>query len=357
VVPTTPDEPDTAVVRVRLPVHDPPADLRSFTGCVTVFGVVLVAAAGLVVWASGQATVAYVVAAVLGALALVCFSIKPVVRRQLRRNGALKTARVEFGPDGFRQPLEDRTTLVLPWDDVRRFVFREGQADGRIALAVSLVSADAIQHLNPDCQRESEDGYILSSAMSREEAEKAAAVIERYRPGLGRWTSRNVHRGGFGVPRPVQRLIRRMNSEEPRSVVRAEKASSGRLFVLWVSWLTVIADFTAPAFFDIPPGIPLPVAVAIWVLLYRTRYRGEDGEFALTAGMVTWRPKEGEPVVVRRLDLARLSVEQTAKSAMRRYVAVHAIRRDGRDLPLAAKVSPGAADVVLRDVGVRASAS
>jgi hypothetical protein len=144
-----------------------------------------------------------------------------------------------------------------------------------------------------------------------------------------------------------------MHSEEPRSVVRAEKASSGRLFVLWASWLIVIADFTAPAFYDIPPGIPLPVAVAIWVLLYRTRYRGEEGEFALTSGLVTWRPKEGDPVVVRRLDVARLSVEQTAKSAMRRYVAVHAILRDGRDLPLASKVSPAAADIVLRDVEVR----
>ncbi|MFG1640535.1 hypothetical protein ACGFMK_09620 [Amycolatopsis sp. NPDC049252] len=355
-VSTTPDEPDTAVVRVRLPVHDRPADLRRFTGCAAVFGAVLAVAAGFVVWLSGRTTVAYVVAVALVVLALVCFSLRPVVRRQLRLRGALKTARVEFGPDGFRQPLEDRTTLVLPWDDVRRFVFREGQQYDRIALSVSLVDADAVRNLNPDCRDESEDGYILSSAMAREEAEKAAAAIERYRPGLGRWSSKNVRRGGFGVPRPVQRLIRRMNSEEPRSVVRAEKASSGRLFVLWAGWLIVIADFTAPAFYDIPPGIPLPVALAIWVLLYRTRYRGEDGEFALTTGVITWRPKEGDPVVVRRLDLARLSVEQMAKSAMRRYVAIHAILRNGRDLPLATKVSPGAADIVLRDVDVRTRA-
>jgi hypothetical protein len=87
----------------------------------------------------------------------------------------------------------------------------------------------------------------------------------------------------------------------------------------------------------------LPVAVAIWVLLYLTRYRGEFGEFALTPGAITWRPKEGDPVTVRRADLARLTVEPSARKATRHYVAVHAIRRTGEDQLLAAKVSPGAA--------------
>ncbi|WP_284743470.1 hypothetical protein [Amycolatopsis sp. RTGN1] len=347
-VSTTPGEPETAVVRVRLPIHNPPSELRMAVGCMAFFGVVFAVLAGLLVWARSQDPVVYLVAPALGVLALVCFCFRPIQRRYLRRNGAMVTARVEFGPDGFRQPLEDKTTLVLPWDDVRRFVFREGQPEDRVALAVSLTDDDAIRNLTPDCRHESEDGFILSSAMARDEAEKALAAIERYRPGLGRWTSKNVRRGGFGVPNPVKRLVKRWRADQPGAVIRAEQASAVRLVLLWTAWLAVIADFVAPAFYDIPPGIPLPVAVAIWVLLYVTRYRGEFGEFALTPAAITWRPKEGDPVTVRRADLARLTVEPSARKATRHYVAVHAIRRNGEDQLLAAKVSPGAAKHLLQ---------
>jgi hypothetical protein len=350
VVSTTPGEPETAAVQVRLPIHNPPSQLRTAVGCMAFFGVVLAASAGLLAWVRSGDPVMYLVSPVLGALALLCFCFRPILRRYIRSNGGMVTARVEFGPDGFRQPLEDKTTLVLTWDDVRRFVFREGQPNGRVALAVSLVDDDAIRNLNPDCRYKSEDGFILSSAMAREEAEKALAAIERYRPGLGRWTSKNVRRGGFGVPNPVKRLVKRWSADRARTLVRAEQASTGRLSVLWAAWLAVIADFVAPAFYDIPPGIPLPVAVAIWVLLYLTRYRGELGEFALTADAITWRPQEGDPVRVRRADLARLTVEPAAKKATRHYVSVHAILRRGGDRPLAAKVSPGAAKNVLRSV-------
>jgi hypothetical protein len=347
-VSTTPGDPETAAVRVRLPIHNPPSELRTAVGCMAFFGVVLAAAAALLAWVRSGDPVMYLVSPVLGALALLCFCFRPILRRYLRSNGALVTARVEFGPDGFRQPLEDKTTLVLPWDDVRRFVFRKGQPNDRVALAVALVDDDAIRNLNPDCRHKSEDGFILSSAMALEEAEKASAAIEQYRPGLGRWTSKNVRRGGFGLPDPVKRLVKRWGADSARTLVRAEQASGGRLSVLWVAWLAVIADFVAPAFYDIPPGIPLPVAVAIWVLLYLTRYRGDFGEFALNADAITWHSKEGDPIRVRRADLARLTAEPAGKKATRRYVSVHAILRRGEDRPLAARVSPGAARNVLR---------
>lgn len=347
-VSTTPGEPETDAVQVRLPIHNPPSELRTAAGCMAFFGVVLATSAGLLAWVRSGDPVMYLVSPVLGALALLCFCFSPIVRRYLRANGALVTARVEFGPDGFRQPLEDKTTLVLPWDDVRRFDFRDGRPNGRVALAVSLVDEDSIRNLNPDCRHKSEDGFILSSAMAREEAEKASAAIERYRPGLGRWTSKNVRRGGFGVPNPVRRLVKRWGTDSARTLVRAERASAGRLLVLWAAWVAVIADFAAPAFYDIPPGVPLPVALAIWVLLYLTRYRGDFGEFALTADAITWRPKEGDPVRVRRADLARLTAAPSAKKATRHYVSIHAIPRRGEDRPLAMKVSPGAAEEVLR---------
>ncbi|MGW3994261.1 hypothetical protein ACWEF6_12310 [Amycolatopsis sp. NPDC004772] len=350
-VPTTPGEPETAAVQVRLPIHNTPSELRAAVGCMAFFGVVLAAAAGALAWVRSGDPVMHLVSPVLGALALLCFCARPILRRYLRRHGALVTARVEFGPDGFRQPLEDKTTLVLPWDDVRRFDFRGGQPGGRVALAVSLVDEEAIENLNPDCRHKSEDGFILSSAMAPEEAEKASAAIERYRPGLVRWTSKNVRRGGFGVPNPVKLLVRRWSADQVRTVVRAEQASGGRLLVLWVAWLAVIADFVAPAFFDIPPGIPLPVAVAIWVLLHLTRYRGQPGEFVLAADAITWQPEEGEPIRVRRAELARLIAEPSAKKATRHYVSVHAILRRGEERQLAAKVSPGAAKSVIAKGG------
>ncbi|MBE8521210.1 hypothetical protein ILP97_27630 [Amycolatopsis sp. H6(2020)] len=347
---TTPGGPETAVVPVRLPIHHPPSVLRTTAGCLAFLGLAPAVAAGLLVWARSHDPVARLVAPALGVLAMLCFCSWPIMRRYMRRNGSLVTATVEFGPDGFRQPLEDKTTLVLPWGDVRRFDFHGGQPDGRVALAVSLVDEEAIRNLNPDFRHKSDDGFILSSAMAREEAEKASAAIERYRPGLVRWTSKNVRRGGFGVPNPVKLLVRRWSADQARTLVRAEQASAGRLFVLWVAWLAVIADFVVPAFYDIPPGIPLPVALAIWVLLYLTRYRGDFGEFALTSDAITWRPKEGDPIRVGRAELARLTAEPSAKQATRHYVSVHAILRRGEDRLLAAKVSPGAAKNVLRQV-------
>ena len=334
-------------MQVRLPIHPQPSVLRTTAGCLAFLGLAPAVAAGLLVWARSHDPVARLVAPVLGVVAMLCFCSGPIMRWYMRRNGSLVTATVEFGPDGFRQPLEDKTTLVLPWEDVRRFDFRGGGPDGRVALAVSLVDEEAIRNLNPDCRHKSDDGFILSSAMAREEAEKASAAIERYRPGLVRWTSKNVRRGGFGVPNPVKLLVRRWSADQARTLVRAEQASAGRLFVLWVAWLAVIADFVTPAFYDIPPGIPLPVALAIWVLLYLTRYRGDFGEFALTSDAITWRPKEGDPIRVRRADLARLTAEPSAKRATRHYVSVHAILRRGEDRLLAAKVSPGAAKNVL----------
>ncbi|MEV7092891.1 hypothetical protein AB0M80_08575 [Amycolatopsis sp. NPDC051045] len=345
---TTPGDPETDVVQVRLPIHHSSCLLRTTVGCLAFFGVVLAVAAGLLVWARSRDPVTNWVVPALGVLALLCFCAKPIQGWYLRRHGALMTAKVEFGPDGFRQPLADQTTLVLPWDDVRRFDFRDGQPNGRVALAVSLVADDAIRNLNFLFRDKSEDGIMLSSAMAREEAEKAMAAIERYRPGLGRWTSKNVRRGGFGVPNPVKRLVKRWSADQARTLVRAEQASPGRLSVLWVAWLAVIADFTAPVFVDIPPGIPLPVAIVIWVLLHRTRYRGDAGEFAVTADAITWRPDEGDPVKVRRADLARVTAEPSARKATRCYVAVHAVLRRGGDRPLAAKVSPGAARNLLR---------
>jgi hypothetical protein len=348
VVPTTPGDPETAVVQVRLPLYHPPWLMKTTVGCLVVLGLVPAVAAFLLEWARSYDPVARLVAPVLGVLAVLCFCAKPILGWYLRRNGALAVGKVEFGPDGFRQPLEDKTTLVLPWDDVRRFVFREGQPNGRVALAVSLVDDDALRNLNFIFRTESEDGVMLSSAMAREEAEKALAAIELYRPGLGRWTSKNVRRGGFGVPNPVKRLVKRWSADQPRSLVRAEQASTGRLFVLWAAWLAVIADFTAPALYDIPAGIPLPVAVVIWVLLYRMRYRGDAGTFAVTADAVTWRPEKGDPVKVWRSELAQLTAEPSGKQATRHYVSVHAVLRHGGDRPLAGKVSPGAAKNLLR---------
>ncbi|KDN17807.1 hypothetical protein DV20_33860 [Amycolatopsis rifamycinica] len=336
------------MVQVRLPIHHQPSALRTSAGCLAFLGLAPAVAAGLLVWARSHDPVARLVAPALGVLAMLCFCSWPIMRWYMRRNGSLVTATVGFGPDGFRQPLEDKTTLVLPWEDVRRFDFRGGQPDDRVALAVSLVDEEAIRNLNPDCRHKSEDGFILSSAMAREEAEKASAAIERYRPGLVRWTSKNVRRGGFGVPNPVRRLVKRWSADQARTLVRAEQASAGRLFVLWAAWLAVIADFVAPACYDIPPEIPLPVALAIWVLLYLTRYRGDAGEFVLTADAVTWRPDEGDPVRVRRGDLARLTTAPAGKKSTRHYVSVHAVLRRGEDRPLAAKVSPGAAKNVRR---------
>ncbi len=339
------------MVQVRLPIHHEQAVLRTTAGCLAFLGLGPAVAAGLLVWARSHDPVARLVAPALGVLAVLCFCSGPIMRRYIRRHGSLVTAKVEFGPDGFRQPLEDKTTLVLPWADVRRFDFRGGQPGGRVALAVSLVAEEAVRNLNPDCRNKSEDGFILSSAMAPEEAERASAAIERYRPGLVRWTSKNVRRGGFGVPNPVKLLVKRWDVDQARRLVRAEKASGGRLLILWAAWLAVIADFVAPVFFDIPPGIPLPVAIAIWVLLYLTRYRGQAGKFVLAADAITWQPEKGDPIRVRRADLARLTAEPSAKKATRHYVSVHATLRRGEDRLLAAEVSPGAAENVLQLVG------
>jgi hypothetical protein len=339
-------------LRVELPLYNPPEAVRAFAGCVTLLGPVVIGLAGLLLWHRSHDPVAWWVAPALALAGLVlCFS-RPLLAARIHRDGGLGTATAHIGSDGFGQSLTDGRMLVLPWDEVREVVFDEGQPGGRVFVSIALIDDASVRHLADAYRCKSKYGYVLSAALPQAGAEKAASAIEAVRPGLVRWPDREIRRGGFGVVRRAKRLILRWGARtksETTKAVRAERSTGGRAFFLWTAWVVVILDFGAPAFFDIPPGIPLPVAVVVWVSLYLTRYRGEDGEFVLTADSITWRPRGGQPLVIRRAELAQLTEEPAGKRATRRYVSLHAISLGGDDQVVVAKMSPGAAALLVRE--------
>ncbi|MEU8630989.1 hypothetical protein AB0C38_02395 [Amycolatopsis sp. NPDC048633] len=341
-------------VRVELPLYDPPETVRAFAGYVTLLGPVVIGLAGLLLWRRSHDPVAWWVASALALVGLtLCFS-RPLLAARIRRDGGLGTVTAHFGSDGFGQALTDGRLLVLPWDEVREVVFDEGQPGERVFVSVALIDDASVQHLADAFHRKSKYGHVLSAVLPQAGAEKAAAAIDAVRPGLVRWPDREIRRGGLGVVRPVKRLILRWGARaksETATAVHAGHATAGRAFFLWTAWVVVILDFGAPVFFDIPPGIPLPVAIVVWVSLYLTRYRGEDGEFVLTADSLTWRLRGGRPVVIERADLARLVVSPAGARATRRYVALHAISIGGDEQLVVAKMSPGAAALLVRETG------
>lgn len=342
------------MTRVELPLYNSPGSVRALGGCLMVLGPVVIGLAGLLLWHRSHDPVAWGVAPAVALVGLaMCFS-RPLLAARLRRDGGLGTATADFGPDGFGQSLADGRSLVLPWDEVREVVFDEGQAGDRVFVSIALIDDASVKHLADAFRGKSKYGYVLTAALPRAGAEKAAAAIEAVRPGLVRWLDREIRRGGLGVVRPVKRLILRWGAPvkaKTAQVVWAGHSTAARAVFLWAAWVLVILDFGAPAFFDIPPGIPLPVAIAVWVSLYLTRYRGDDGEFVLTADSITWRPRGGQPVVVQRAGLARLAVTPVGNRATRHYVALSAISAGGDDQLVVTKMSPGAAAVVVRGVG------
>jgi hypothetical protein len=341
-------------VRIEVPLYSPPEAVRGFAGCVMLLGPVVMALAGLLLWHRSHDPVAWWIAPAFALVGLAMCFARPILSARIRRDGGLSTVTAHLRPDGFGQVLKDGSLLVLPWDEVRAVVLDEGQPGDRVFASIALLDDESVEHLADVYRGKSKDGYVLSAALPQATAEKAAAAIEAARPGLVRWSDREIRRGGLGVARPAKRLILRWGARkkaEATQVVWADRATSGRRAFLWAGWLVVIADFAAPAFFDIPPGIPLPLALVIWVSLYLTRYRGEDGEFALTSDSISWRPRGGQPVVVRRADVARLVVTPAGKRATRRYVAFRVISSTGDDRLVIPQMSPGAAAVLVREAG------
>ena len=343
-----------AAVRIEIPLYNPPEAVRAFAGCVMLLGPVVIALAGLLLWHRSHDPVAWWIAPVLALVGLAMCFARPILGTRIRRNGGLSTVTAHLGADGFGQVLTDGRLLVLPWDDVRAVVLDEGQPGNRVFVSVALLDDASVKYLAEAFRSKSKDGYVLTAALPQADAEKAAAAIDAVRPGLVRWPDREIRRGGLGVVRPAKRLILRWGaSRKPQTthVVWAGRSTAGRRFFLWAGWLIVVIDFTAPAVFDIPTGIPLPLAVVVWVSLYLTRYRGEDGEFSLTSDSITWRPRGGRSVVIRRADVARLDFTPAGSRATRRYVALHVIAPDGDDRLVVPKLSPGAAAALGRGVG------
>ncbi|MGW5715773.1 hypothetical protein ACWEVP_06380 [Amycolatopsis sp. NPDC003865] len=343
-----------AAVRIEIPLYSPAEAVRAFAGCTMLLGPVVIALAGLLLWHRSHDPVAWWIAPAIALVGLaMCFS-RPLLAARIRRDGGLGTATVQLGTDGLGQLMDDGRLLVLPWDEVREVVFDEGQPGERVFVSVALLDDASVKHLAAAFHSKSKYGYVLSAALPQADAEKAADAIEAARPGLVRWPDREIRRGGLGVVRPAKRLILRWGARKKPAtsqVVWAGRSTARRRFFLWAGWSVVVIDFAAPAFFAIPPGIPLPVAVVVWVSLYLTRYRGEDGEFVLTSDSITWRPRGGQPVVIRRTDVARLVVTPAGSRATRRYVALHFISPEGEERTVVPKLSPGAAAVLVREVG------
>ncbi|MBB4687278.1 hypothetical protein [Amycolatopsis jiangsuensis] len=325
----------SSTITVRYPAPVSPEDLRLATLLFVVPGFGLLAFGGLLMPGSVAGLVAGSILAALGLGLFVCAAIG---RRGMRR----EMLSVEIGPDGFGFPVRD-ARMMLRWTDLSQVVLVEKRRRTEVCLAPA---EHAERRLAGRFSLRTAHGFVLSTAFAPEEAHRLANAVERAAPGLVRWPSFEVRRGGLGIERTVAMVVRRGARPVPLGAgvsvtVRANQASGRRKAAMWGTAVALAAVLIGQAWLPIlGPGLGF-VALCL-IALVCTRHRGALGVFVVDGRSVSWHPDGGKPVVVRRKEISRLVAEGGV---------LRVLPRRGAAYPLAEDVSPAAARAVVRRIG------
>lgn len=324
------------ITTVTYPAPVPPDEVRLATLLLLVPGLLIAGFGGLLMAASRGGLYVGSVIALVGLVLLGCI---PIGRRGMRK----ERLSVEVAPRGLRLPVRD-ARLVLPWEDFSAVVLVEKHNRVEVYLAPAPAAED---RLVKRFSRRGPHGFVLSTRFEPGEAHRLAAAVETVRPGLVRWPSLEVRRGGFG-PQRVATTVVRWSSVKPvpeagESVkVRASKASGARQAAIGGTVALFVAVLVVRLW--LPVTVPGLIAVAVCAgALVWTRHRGTRGVFTVDGLGVTWIPRHANGVVVRREEISALTAEAGG--------VVRVLSRDGNDFVLASDVSMPAARTVAALVG------
>ncbi|MEV4600325.1 hypothetical protein AB0K15_23345 [Amycolatopsis sp. NPDC049253] len=322
------------ITTVTYPAPVPPDEVRLATLLLLVPGLLIAGFGGLLMTASRAGLYAGSVIALIGLVLLGCI---PLGRRGLRK----ERLSVEVAARGLRFPVRD-ARLVLPWDEFSAVVLVEKHN----RVEVYLAPADE-QRWADKFSRRGPHGFVLSTLFEPGEAHRLAAAVETVRPGLVRWPSLEVRRGGFGLQRTAVTVVRWASVKRApvagESVkVRASKASGARQAAIGGTVALLMAVLIVRMW--LPVTVPGLIAVALCVgALVWTRHRGTRGVFTVDGQGVTWIPRYDNGVVVRRDEISALTAEAGG--------VVRVTPREGGEFVLASGVSMPAARAVAALVG------
>ncbi|MEV0067295.1 MULTISPECIES: hypothetical protein [unclassified Amycolatopsis] len=322
------------ITTVTYPAPVPPDQVRLATLLLLVPGLLIAGFGGVLMTVSRAGLYAGSVIALVGLVLLGCI---PVGRRGMRK----ERLSVEVTSRGLRFPVHD-ARLVLPWGDLSAVVLVEKHNRVEVYLAPS-----AEDRLVNRFSRRGPHGFVLSTLFEPGEAHRLAAAVETERPGLVRWPSLEVRRGGFGLQRVAATVVRwasvkRTPAAGESVTVRASKASGARQAAIGGTVALLAAVLIVRTW--LPVTVPGLIAVALCVAaLVWTRHRGTRGAFTVDGDGVVWIPRYDNGVSVRREEISALTAEAGG--------VVRVLSRDGGDFVLASGVSMPAARAVAALVG------
>ncbi|MER6664755.1 hypothetical protein ABT256_09400 [Amycolatopsis japonica] len=137
--------------------------------------------------------------------------------------GHTRPVEVTFTPVGMSQPTEKGQKTVA-WTSIAGFVFERHRGGRRVDAHIAILDEPGRRQLLPLFSTPSPHGFLMTAAMDLSEAERAAEIIERTRPGLMQWADRRVRRGGLGQEKSNAKTVVRWSMSAKRSVREADSS-------------------------------------------------------------------------------------------------------------------------------------
>lgn len=129
--------------------------------------------------------------------------------------GYTRPVEITFTPVGMSQPVEKGQKTVA-WPSIAGFVFERHRGGRRVDAHIAISDAPGRQQLLPLFANPSPHGFLMTTAMDAFEAERAAEIIERTRPGLVEWADRRIRRGGLGQEKSSAKTVLRWSKSAKR---------------------------------------------------------------------------------------------------------------------------------------------
>ncbi|RSN36839.1 hypothetical protein DMC61_01785 [Amycolatopsis sp. WAC 04169] len=348
-----PDEPDSLDLPIDLKLPVPDGGDR--TGVVAAFAFFAATGIGfLVVTATMIVATARLrpddIATYLVALPFVVpgvglLVVIPSARRRLRVASGAPLIPARLTQRGFEQTARDGTPRRIHWSKIKRFIFVERPGD-LVEVHLVLTDEKAEEGLAEPFRTRSDHGYRLTPLLSLREAERLSAVVENFKPGLTRWPTREVSRGGLGLLRPSKSTVVRLKnatsgvSAERR--ISASRPSFIRLMALLLGMALLTWSLVTAASGQVAMDRFVITAVVL-VYLAASLYRGDRGTFVLRKDSLSWQHRDQPKVEVLYADIDNIVVKPDPPGNGRWYYSVHVVPSEGDEYVLAERVGAAAA--------------
>ncbi|MEV7551683.1 hypothetical protein AB0N89_18835 [Amycolatopsis sp. NPDC089917] len=138
--------------------------------------------------------------------------------------GYTRPIEITFTPVGMSQPV-GKGQKTVAWSSIGGFVFERHRGGRRVDAHIAISDDVGRRQLSPQFANPSPHGFLMTTAMDPFEAERAAEIIERTRPGSVNWADRRIRRGGLGHEKANAKSVVRRSVFAKRS---DRKAGSSR---------------------------------------------------------------------------------------------------------------------------------